>query len=376
MKMAKNGNPIRLFIFIHDLAPFGAQRVALNTVRHLDKNIFRVTVCSFGVDGTLAGEFRDCGAEVIQLGAMRYLVPGAWLRLVFLILKSGPDIVQTNMPELSLPVRLLALFLPGTRVIHTVQNPFSSAPWYWRCLNICTLWLCDRVIFCSQSLKDGTGLNSRFLRSRCYVVQNGIEIGAVPPVPGLRAELGIGDGEKVICCVARLARQKGQDILIRAIAELAGQKRSVRLLLAGDGEDAESLKALAGELGVSGKVAFLGRRSDISRILSASDIYAAPSRWEGLGLSLGEAMLAGIPCVGTDIDGHVDILKDGITGVAVPLEDASALAAGIIHLLDNPAEARKLAAAAGEFIRAGFTVEGMAKKYEKIYLDLAGDSRK
>lgn len=369
--MSENGKPVKLLIFIHDLAPFGAQRVALNTVKHLDKQKISVAVCSFGGDGTLAAEFRGQGAEVTLLGARRYLDPAAWRRLFSLILGSRPDIVQTNMPELSLPVRLLALFLPGTRVIHTVQNPFSSEPWYWRFLNKGTLFLCARVVFCSESMKAGAGYDGE----KFIAVQNGMELIPAPAGSGFRPDLGIKQGEKVICCIARLARQKGQDALVRAVALLHGQKRNVRLLLVGDGEDSENLKLQAREVGVSDKVSLLGRRSDTAAILAASDIYAAPSRWEGLGISLGEAMLAGVPCVATAISGHADILKDGITGIAVPPEDAPALAAGIARLLDDPAEAGRLAAAARAFIKAEFTVESMAKKYEKIYLDLAGRAR-
>jgi len=369
--MSDKVKPVKLLIFIHDLAPFGAQRVALNTVKHLDKQKIIVAVCSFGGDDSLAAEFRGHGAEVTLLGARRYLDPAAWRRLFSLILGSRPDIIQTNLPELSLPVRLLALFLPGTRIIHTVQNPFSSEPWYWRILNKGTLFLCARVVFCSDSMLAGVGRGA----AKFIAVQNGMEIEPSPPGDGLRMELRIGRAEKVICCIARLARQKGQDVLIRAIALLAGQKRNVRLLLAGDGEDSESLRLQAQELGVADKVYLLGRRSDTSALLAASDIYAAPSRWEGLGLSLGEAMLAGLPCVGTAISGHADILKDGVTGVAVPPEDASALAAGISRLLDDTVEAGRLAAAARDLIKAGFTVEVMAKKYEKVYLDLAGEAR-
>lgn len=370
--MSDNEKPLKLLIFIHDLAPFGAQRVVLNTVKHLEKKLFSVTVCSFGKEDALAAELSGCGAEVVKLGARRYLDPSAWRRLFSLLLSSRPDIIQTNMPELSLPVRLLALFMPGVRVIHAVQNPFSSEPWYWRFLNTRTFFLCDRVIFCSESMREAAGYGG----GKFLTVQNSMEIESAVPGSGLRGEFGIGRDEKVICCVARLTRQKGQDILIRAIAILSAQRANIRLLLAGDGEDAEDLRRLALELGVSGKVSFLGRRSDISSILAASDIYAASSRWEGLGLSLGEAMLAGLPCVGTAISGHADILKDGVTGTTVPPEDPSALAAGIARLLDDPTEAGRLAAAARELIKAGFTAESMAKKYERVYLDLAGEARK
>lgn len=364
--------PLRLLLFIHDLAPFGAQRVALNTVRLLDKGRFSAVVCSFGTDETLAAEFRAAGAEVLCLGARRYLDLRAWRCLAAWLSASRPDLVQTNLPELSVPVRLLALFLPGVRVIHAVHNPLSSEPWYWRLLNLATLPLCRRVVFCSQSMRDTEPAARLLALGRGRVVRNGVERAAGPAARGLRGVLGIGPGEKVICCIARLSRQKGQDVLIRALAMLLARGRAVRLLLAGDGEDRERLEALAAGSGAAGKVIFLGRRPDAGSILSACDIYAAPSRWEGFGLSLGEAMLAGLPCVATGIPGHADLLTDGVTGLAVPPGDAAALAAGIDRLIDDPDASSRLAAAGREFVRKELGVESMAGGYEAVYLEAAG----
>lgn len=353
----------RLLLFLHDLAPFGAERVALGIARHVDRSAFDVTACSFAGDEALAPEFRAAGAEVVALRARRFLDLRAWLRLARLILSARPDLIQTNLAELSIPVRLLSLFLPGTRVIHSVQNPLSSEPWYWRLLNRLTFFLCAKVVFCSESMLAGDGASGR----RFLVVQNAMEL----PPGGTGVPRAAGGG-KTVCCVARLARQKGQDVLLRALALLAARGRRLRLLLAGDGEDLGMLKDLAAELKVSPQVSFLGRRSDIGAVLAASDIYAAPSRWEGLGISLGEAMLAGLPCVGTAIPGHADILRDGETGIAVLPEDPAALAAGIARLLDDPALAARLAAAGKKLIAERFSVAAMAKKYERVYLEAAG----
>jgi len=366
---------VKILFFIHDLAPFGAQLVTLNIAKYLDKAAFSLTVCSFWGEETLAKEFITCGAEVVFLRARRVLDLSAWLRLARLLLKERPDIVQINLPELSVPVRLLALFLPGVKIVHSVQNPLSSEPAYWRLLNRATFRLCWRVIFCSESIKAEAGYGKGAGKGRFRAVQNGI--GLLPaPASGraaMRTSLGIKDGEKVACCVARLTRQKGQDILIHAASRLKKDGRRLRFLLAGDGEDLPLLKDLSVRLGVEEEIVFLGRREDIAAVLGASDIYAAPSRWEGLGIALGEAMLAGLPCVGTAIAGQADILKDGVTGLVVPPEDPAALAAGIARLLDNGEEASRLAAAALELIRGSFIVKEMSAKYEKIYLELAGD---
>ncbi|MCM2267372.1 MAG: glycosyltransferase family 4 protein [Elusimicrobiales bacterium] len=365
---------IRLLIFMHDLAPFGAQRVALNTVKYLNKGRFEVSVCSFWGDETLAPEFSDCGAEVIFLRARRFLDPAAWGRLFKLLLRLRPHIVQTNMPELSLPVRLLGPFLSRLKVLHAVENPISSEPWYWRLLNRATFFLCSRVVFCSESIAVAAGFRLGGPGDRLRAVPNGIDLhGAASKGRGkARVEFGIAEGEKVVCCLARLARQKGQDVLIKAAALLVKRGLRICVLLAGDGEDLPALRSLTAGLGVEKEIRFLGRRGDAQDVLAASDVYAAPSRWEGLGLSLGEAMLAGLPCVGTAIPGHADILKDGVTGLTVPAEDSGALADGISRLIDDVPLAAGLSKKAGELIRADFTVESMAGKYEKIYLEIAG----
>lgn len=360
-----NGARIRVLIFLHDLAPFGAQRVALGIVRGLDPGTFLPAVCGFGRDACLENEFRAAGAGVIRLNAGRYLDGAAWSGFFSLLLRFRPDIVQTNMPELSVPVRFRSL-PAGFKVVHSVQNPLSSEPLYWRLLNRLTFPLCGKVIFSSLGIFEESGLGGPGFA----VIQNAME--APSPVPGLRAELGIRPDEKVVCCVARLSPQKGQDVLLRAAALLYSRGKAVRLLLAGDGEDRRRLESLAAGPGLSGKVLFLGRRSDVPAVFATADICAAPSRWEGLSLSLGEAMLAGLPCAATDIPGHRDILKDGVTGLAVPPDRPEALAAAIERLMDDPQTAARLAAAGRDLVSRNFSPEAMARGYAAVYSSLAG----
>lgn len=360
----------KLFIFIHDLAPFGAQRVALYTVRGLTPDKFSVTICPFGADQTLAPDFIAAGATIVPLRAGRFLAPAAWLRLAKLLFSLRPDIVQTTLPELSVPVRLLALFIPGLKVLHSVQNPFASEPWYWRALNLLTAPLCAAVAFSSRGLMGHELRECGQLHTRCVAIPNGVEL--PPGQGGLRSELAIGEEETVVCCSARLTTQKGQDILIRAVAELTQRNKEVRLLLAGDGEDLESLKNLSAELGVARKIIFLGRRADIGRVLAASNIYASASRWESFDIALGEAMLAGLPCIATEIAGHEDLLKDWETGLAVPPWSPEAMASAIEVLLDRPDQAARMAAAAREYVSQEFSPEAMAAKFEELYLEMAG----
>lgn len=363
---------VNIFIFIHDLAPFGAQRVALHLAGNLDPEKFRFTVCSFWGDETLAPEFERCGAEVILLKAKRFLDLSAWLRLAGLLSRHRPEIVQATLPELSIPLRVFSLFIPGLRVVHNVQNPFSSEPWYWRLLNRATLRLCDAVIFSSRGVYEESAPGLKRFSGKLSVAQNCVSLEPVSPAAGaaLRRDLGINENEKVIGCVGRLTRQKGQDILIAAAARLLSGERRLRFILVGDGETLAELKEQVLRTGLEREVLFLGRRADIAQILSACDIYAAPSRWESFNIALGEAMLSGKPCVASDIPGHADLLRDGVTAAAIPAESTEALVKGISRLLESPDEAQRLGLAAKEMVSADFTVAKMTGKFEKVYLEI------
>lgn len=372
--MTDAAKPLRLFIFIHDLAPFGAQRVVLNTLQAAGAWRPEVTVCSFWGDETLASDFEAARAKVVFLRARRYLDAAAWRRLFRLVRDTRPDIVQTNLPELSVPLRLFRLFAAGPKVLHTVQNPLSSEPWYWRLLNVATLRACAGLVYSSRSIMEEAVLPAWASPTVSMAIPNAMSLPA--PSEGarqsLRRSLGIQDGETAVCCVARLCRQKGQDVLLKAAAMLSGEGRRIKILLAGDGEMEDDLRSLAKRFGLESRVHFLGRRSDIPSVLAASDIYAGPSRWEGLGIALGEAMLAGKPCVASMISGHADILTDGATGLAVPSEDPDQLARGIAALMDDPVLAAKLAAGGREKISRDFSVRAMSEKYMQVYSLVGG----
>ncbi len=360
---------IRVLYLLQDLSPFGAQRIALYTVRSLRKDVFSVTVCHFGGDDTLAPDFAAAGAEIVPLRARFLADAAAWYRLASLLFSGKYAIAHTCQPRLSVPLRLLSLLVPRLRIVHAVNNPFSSEPWYVRWADLFTLPLCSALAFSSNALMSRELRERGQLYARPVAIPDGVEPAAGDG--GLRAELGIAPDEKVVCCAAQLTRQKGQDILIRAAADLKKRGRDIRLLLAGDGRDMGRLKYLSVSLDVADRVLFLGTRTDVGRVLAASDVYASGSRWESFDLALGEAMLAGLPCAATEIYGHEDLLRDGETGIAVPPWSPGAMASAIEWLLSRPEEAARLGAAAKALIRREYCTAAMAEKYRRLYMETA-----
>jgi len=138
-------------------------------------------------------------------------------------------------------------------------------------------------------------------------------------------------------------------------------------LLVGTGELEGSLRRLAGDLGLDGRVHFAGHRSDVGRCLEAMDVFVLPSLNEGMGRVLVEAMAMRVPCVASDVSGIRDLVKPGVNGLLVPPADAGALAEAIGVVLNDATAARRYADAGYATAVPHYSVENMVRKLEGLY---------
>ena len=175
-----------------------------------------------------------------------------------------------------------------------------------------------------------------------------------------------GDSDRpLVLTLARLEGQKGIGYLLEA----ATQVPEALLLIAGEGGDRAKLERRAVELGVSNRIVFLGRRDDVPELLAACDLFVLPSLFEGLPLSVLEAMGAGKPVVATRIGGTNEAVEDGVTGILVPPADGAAIARAIQSILAQPAAARRMAEAGRARARLEFSGERMVRQTTELYED-------
>ncbi len=175
------------------------------------------------------------------------------------------------------------------------------------------------------------------LRARFRVVPNGVDLKALREASdqdraAARRALALGGGPLVVS-VGRLSRQKGQDFLLDAWAAIRRRVPDATLVLVGDGPQRAALEARG-----SPGVRLVGERDDVPLWLAAADVVAAPSRWEGMSLSVLEAMASGRSVVATDVAGMGELLG-GNAGAIVPRERPDALAQALIDRLADPARA-------------------------------------
>ncbi|MFW3168577.1 glycosyltransferase family 4 protein [Geodermatophilus sp. CPCC 206100] len=185
--------------------------------------------------------------------------------------------------------------------------------------------------------------------------------------PAARAALGLDPVQPVVLTVGRLTHMKGQEHLVDAVPELLARFPDLAVVLVGDGPLREALEKRAAALGVGGAVRFAGHRTDARQLLAAADVFALPSRHEGMPLVALEAMEAGLPVVGTRVIGTEEVVVDGTTGALVRPGDPAALAGALARLLADP-ELRRCQGAGGRArYLACHTRERMARATAAVY---------
>jgi len=229
----------------------------------------------------------------------------------------------------------------------------------------------DAVVAVAAALREAPGLR-RVEPSRLAVVPNGIdssrmEEAAAREKSAAASLLAADGGAPVILAAGRLARQKGIDLLLRAVARLREQVPGLRLAVAGDGPEAPRLERLACELGVERRVRWLGARPEIAGLLSAADLVAVPSRSEGLPYVVLEALALGRPVVAAAVGGIPELVRDGEEGWLVPPGDAEALAAALAAALSAPREMARRASSGRDRVRVAFHARGMAELTAAVY---------
>lgn len=226
---------------------------------------------------------------------------------------------------------LAALLTRGTRIVAVEHAPLRPAVALQRGLKrVMSRRLAAHVAASDHSARTVEGLA-------------GLAPGSVRTIYNGVPDLPLGDpprsfGRPAVGAVGRLVREKGFDVLVRALPELPG----ATAVLVGDGPERGPLERLAAELGVGDRLVVTGWEREPRRLLPAFDILAAPSRFEGFGIAIVEAMLAERAVVASRVGGIPEVVADGETGVLVPAGDPAALAGALRGLLDDPERRRRL----------------------------------
>ncbi len=215
------------------------------------------------------------------------------------------------------------------------------------------------------------GLASAYgYRGKIKIIHNGVDSKKFQaPVPD-----SIGDKlrvrrNKVIITTSRLAHKNGIDILIAAIARVKEKIPDIECVIIGDGPEKKNLELCIAHYELQNTVKLLGSvpYEEIPKYLWNADLFVRPSRSEGMGNSFVEALAAGLPIIGTPIEGVLDIIEDGKTGLFARVDDPEDIARKILHMFEHPEHARKMAEAGRKKIQEKFSWDNIAGQYREVF---------
>jgi glycosyltransferase involved in cell wall biosynthesis len=360
----------------------GAGGNTLVSVLGADQERYDVWVAG-GPGGSLWERARSEGVKTVELRRLREILAPlddllALLQVVQLIRRERFTIVHTHSSKAGVLGRVAAWLCRTPVTVHTIHgfssHEFMTARRRWAYLAIERLVrpLTDEFLAVAPEVAR-EAVEKRLARpGRISVVPSAVDLDAVRDTapPEIRRALGIPADVPLVGTVGRLDFQKAPLDFVRMAAIVTATHPDARFVMVGDGDLLDEAREEAGRLGVD--VTFTGFRPDGATIAACFDVFVIASLYEGLGRALTEALASGRPVVATAVNGVIDLVEPGSTGLLASPADPQALARNVIWLLEHPEDARRMGEAGRARVHALFEPSAMCALIEQTYARLLG----
>ena len=345
----------------------GVEKLLIDILNEISKdrdNKIYLVIINNEYDSSLIGQISDRVKVVLfnreaGSGRIKYI-----LKFVKLIIKSKIDVIHCQCINTVKFALLAKIFKKNVKLIHTVHDTKIYSKLSRNDIRIEKFFV-NKIIAISNAALDCI-LMRGIKRDKIKVVYNAINLEKFE-----FNEKKIDINSIVIGNVARLIpEKKGQDVLIKAIAKLKKIYPNIKCLLAGDpplGKEGNIhyLEKICREYDVSNNVEILGNINDIPNFLRTIDIFVMPSRYDGFGISLIEAMATGVPCIASNIDGPKEIIKNNEYGFLFKSEDYIDLAKKIKDVIDNYEKIDTVKI--NKYIVDNYDIESMTNQLNTVY---------
>jgi L-malate glycosyltransferase len=378
-EVAENNSPPRILHVIDSLVLGGAESFLTALVGELSRTrLTRNAVCAFtpdAADPSLIIRLRIHAEALSLVPASRVHDPRLLLGVLQVARRHGAQLIHSHLSGATITARMAGVILsvPVVTTVHTIPGPTAEDNRARQVAERLTESLSTTIVAPSPEVAAGYASARRRPVNTVRVIPNG-PAAEMPPRSFDRAlyrhDVLDTDQSPVVTCVARLEPEKAIDDLIRAVAVLRPTYPRIALLIAGDGPEKNRLRDLSVHLGLGDSVRLLGRRDDVGALLTSSDAFCLPSHYEGLPVSILEALAAGTPVVATKVGGIPGLLDDGETAVLVPPGDVTALSGALEKLLGDEVMRRRLAQAGRELVEQHYSIASVARQYAELYSSL------
>lgn len=367
------GKKYRVLHVIDSLDLGGAQVVLENLVRHGNHDRFEFEAAAMHGRGVYWDRLAALGVPLHSL-SFHHKVPLYVPRLAWLCLTRRYDVVHTHLLAANVIAKPVATFCGvRVRINHDHCNDKLTDPRWWALgADRVTNRLSTHVIAVSESTRAFVVEQEGVPASRATTVHNGIDLEKFRPRPEQRAaareKWNLPADSFLVAGIGRLTYQKNFALFLDIAAAIVRDHPRAVFVLVGTGEDEPALRAQAETLGLGDRLRFLGYVADMPALWPALDCLLLTSRYEGLPITILEAMACGASIVASNLDGMREILRDGHNADLVPPGAPGPYVERLSLLLSQPEIARRHTAAALATVRAGYSAEAMARAVESIYL--------
>ena len=366
--------PIRILYIHHTFRNQSGSFLLWNIAKRIDKSKYQVFAACLREGGPYEDKLRRIGVQVKNFDLKTLVDIRIILRLVRYIKQNKIDIVETAVFPADVYGRISARLANVPIIIstmHRVADHKQEA--IYRVLffaDTLTMALTTRIIAVSKAGKNYLISWHRVKPDKISVVYNGIDAHKYDSnfdIKEYKRKLNLQHDIPTVGFIGRLVKLKGVNYFLEAAATVVRRGKRVQFVVVGDGPLKERLIKQAKDLRINQHVHFIGFREDIPQILSVIDILVVPSLWEGLPLTILEAMFAGKPIIATRVGGIPEAIEDKQTGILVEPRDCNALSKGVLECLEDPGNRKELGGKAKHRALQYFDVERMVKEYESIY---------
>lgn len=366
--------PLKLMHVITTCSVGGAEMHLLQLLRDLPKDEFEITLCFFKEEAhearSLVDDFRSAGVTTIDLGLRGKIGPASIYRLWRSVRGIRPDVIHTHLYRADIAGGWIGR-LHRTIVVASIHNLDLETKYRRiRRLVLDVYKRANRVVAISEAVRIQL-LDDGLAPDRVTTIHYGLDTAAWPEVK----RSGLSSDPVSLGCVGRLSHQKGYDVLLDALSLARANMPPFRLTIVGHDDEGirPELVRRAEELELSESIHFRGFGDDIPSEMADFDVFLLPSRWEGFGLVLLEAMASKLPVIASDAGPVREIVVDGVTGLLVPPGDAGALAEALVKVASDPGIRTEMGKAGYDRLVCHFTNAVTAHRHVDLYRSLTGD---
>jgi glycosyltransferase involved in cell wall biosynthesis len=361
-------NKKKIIHLIQALDNGGCENMLLRTLPLV--NSFEHKIITLNRLGELVGQFEKKNISIININQRNIFDIFSYYQLLKEIKKEKPDIIITYLFHADMIGRMFLQTFTKIKIIPFLRTTYNNKKYRLaRLFEYFTKYFAKNYLANSKSVKNFYIKNIGVSSKKITVIPNGIDIDFYDNInrdKNLRENLSLGKKDIAIICVANLYVNKGQKYLLEAFEEIYRENKNIKLLLAGDGNEKESLLRQIENYSSKNNILFLGKRNDVPQLLKISDIFVLPTLFEGMSNAIMEAMTCGLPVITTDIPENRELITNNEVGILIPTQNAIEIKKSLSLLLENESLRKSLGENARKEINKKFGIGKISRDWNNF----------